>query len=136
MYLLDTNILSEFVKKRPNEQLLAKVRAQNQEELFTATICLMELRYGSKLRDDFDSFWSRLEREVISKVSVVSIDEETALVAGDILSDLKKTGATIGIEDVLIAASAKANKFTVVTANTRHFSRINGLDVENWLEAV
>ncbi len=135
MYLLDTNILSEFVKKRPSTQLLDKIRAQKQTELFTSTICLMELRYGSKLRDDFDSFWSRLEREVISRVSVVSIGNVEALIAGDILSDLKTTGSMIGIEDVLIAASAKANNLVVVTANTRHFSRISGLTVENWLKA-
>jgi tRNA(fMet)-specific endonuclease VapC len=38
------------------------------------------------------------------------------------------------LEDVLIAASAITNQFTVVTANIRHFSRIKGLEVENWLE--
>ncbi len=53
--------------------------------------------------------------------------------AGDILAEMKKTGRMIGIEDVLIAASAISNNFTMVTANTRHFSRIKGLVVDNWL---
>jgi tRNA(fMet)-specific endonuclease VapC len=57
-----------------------------------------------------------------------------ALISGDILADLRKTGQTIGIEEVLIAASALANQYTVVTANTRHFSRIKALKVENWHE--
>jgi len=56
------------------------------------------------------------------------------LVAGDILAKLSKTGQNIGLEDVLIAASAFLNQYTVITANTRHFSRITGLHVENWLE--
>ena len=135
MYLLDTNILSEFVKKRPSAQFLSEVGSKKPEELYTSTICIMELRYGSRLRSDFGSFWKRLELEVISKVRVVPIGEDVALAAGDILADLKKAGTIIGIEDILIAASAKANKLTVVTANTRHFSRIDGLAVENWLEA-
>ena len=49
---------------------------------------------------------------------------------------MKKKGQIIGIEDVLIAASALANHCRMVTANVRHFSRIKGLVVENWLEAV
>jgi tRNA(fMet)-specific endonuclease VapC len=49
---------------------------------------------------------------------------------------LCKKGESIGLEDVLIAASAVANQYIVVTANISHFSRIKGLKVENWLEAV
>jgi len=135
MYLLDMNILSEFVKKQTNSNLLSIVRTKKAEELFASVICIMELRYGSRLRDDFESFWRKLGEEVISRVSVLPVSENEALIAGDILSDLKKIGATIGIEDILIAATAKANNLTVVTANTRHFSRISGLTVENWLEA-
>jgi len=56
------------------------------------------------------------------------------LAAGDILANLRKSGQTIGLEDVLIAASAITQQYTVVTANIRHFSRIAGLPVENWLE--
>jgi tRNA(fMet)-specific endonuclease VapC len=47
---------------------------------------------------------------------------------------MRKAGQSIGLEDALIAASALTNRHVVVTANTRHFSRIRGLKVENWLE--
>jgi tRNA(fMet)-specific endonuclease VapC len=93
----------------------------------------MELRFGSALRDDFDAFWQQITREIISRVNIVPIGEKEALVAGDILTDLRKTGNIIGLEDILIAASAITNLHTVVTANIRHFSRIPGLQVENWL---
>jgi tRNA(fMet)-specific endonuclease VapC len=94
----------------------------------------MELRFGSALRDDFGVFWERINNEIISRVKILPIREKEALVSGDILADLRKTGQTIGIEDVLIAASALTNQCTVVTANTRHFSRIKALKVENWRE--
>jgi len=94
----------------------------------------MELRFGSALREDFETFWQRIVKEIISRVNIIPIGEKEALAAGDILADLRKTGNIIGLEDVLIAASAITNQYTVVTANTRHFSRIKGLLVENWLE--
>ena len=68
-------------------------------------------------------------------MSIVPITGREAFSAGNILGELRKKGEGIGLEDVLIAASAIANKLVVVTANTRYFSRIKGLKVENWLKA-
>ena len=95
---------------------------------------MMELRFGSALRDDFEAFWQKITKEIISRVNIVPLGEKEALAAGDILAGLRKSGQIIGLEDVLIAASAITNQYTVVTANIRHFSRIAGLPVENWLE--
>ena len=81
----------------------------------------MELRFGSALRDDFEVFWEKINKEIISRVKILPIGEKEALVSGDILADLRKTGQSIGLEDVLIAASALTNQCTMVTANTRHF---------------
>ena len=134
MYLLDTNILSELIKRHPNPQLLARLSSEPASTLFTSSICIMELRYGSTLREDFEPFWQKVVQEIISRVNPVAVGEKEALVAGDILADLRKSGQTIGLEDVLIAASALTHQFSVVTGNVRHFSRIAGLQVENWLE--
>lgn len=133
MYLLDTNILSELIKKRPNPNLLSHLRSKPAHELFTSCVCVMELRFGSALREDFEIFWQKINREILSRINVVPFGELEALTAGDLLADIRKNGRSIGMEDVMIAASAIANKYTVVTANTRHFSRIKGLSVENWL---
>ena len=133
MYLLDTNILSELIKRHPNPYLLSRLSSKPAPMLFTSSICLMELRYGSALREDFESFWQKITQEIISRVNLVSVGEKEALAAGDILADLRKSGQTIGLEDVLVAASAMTHQFIVVTANVRHFSRITGLQVANWL---
>jgi tRNA(fMet)-specific endonuclease VapC len=134
MYLLDTNILSEMIKRQPNSHVLSRLGSKPANTLFTSSICIMELRFGSALREDFEKFWPKIAKEIISKVNIIPIGEKEALRAGDILADLRKSGQTIGLEDVLIAASAIVNQYTVVTANVRHFSRIKGLVVENWLE--
>ena len=134
MYLLDTNILSELIKRHSNSHLLSQLGSKPAHSLFTSSICMMELRFGSALRDDFEAFWQKIAKEIISRVNIVPIGEKEALAAGDILADLRKSGQTIGLEDVLIAASAITNQFIVVTANVRHFARVRGLQVENWLK--
>jgi tRNA(fMet)-specific endonuclease VapC len=133
MYLLDTIILSELIKKHPNSHVLSPLSSKPAHTLFTSSVCLMELRFGSALREDCEVFWEKINREIISRVTIIHVGEKEALAAGDILASLCKTGQIIGVEDVLIAASALANQCSIVTANTRHFSRIKGLKVENWL---
>jgi len=136
MYLLDTNILSELIKKRPNPYLLSQLRSKPAYALYTSSICIMELRFGSALRDDFEVFWQKINREIISRVKIIPLGEKEALAAGAILADMRKTGQSIGIEDVLIAASAITNQCIMVTGNIRHFSKISGLIVEDWFKAV
>jgi predicted nucleic acid-binding protein len=132
MYLLDTNILSELIKKRPNPHLIKCLSSQSSENLFTSVICVMELRMGSALRDDFHLFCKRISDEIISRVNIIPIGADEAQAAGDIIAILRKTGQLIGIEDVLIAATAITHRLTAVTANVNHFNRVEGLSVENW----
>ena len=136
MYLLDTNILSELIRKKPNANLMVRLRGKPARELYTSSICVMELRYGSMLRGDANLFWQRISQEIISAVKILPIGEKEATIAGDILAELRSEGRMIGIEDVLIAASAKKNGFRMVTGNIRHFTRIKGLQVENWLDTM
>lgn len=133
MYLLDTNILSELIKKRPNKEFLERLRSKHPEDLSTSAICILELRFGSALRPDAVSFWAKIEQGIISRVRVIPFGKKEALVAGDVLASLKNKGQIIGIEDVIIGATAMANHLAMVTANIRHFLRIEGLRVENWL---
>jgi len=125
--------LSELIKRKPNPNLLARLGVEPAYTLFTSCICIMELRFGSALRKDFEGFWQKITKEIISRINILPIDKKVALAAGDIFADLRKTGQIIGLEDVLISASALVNQQTMVTGNTRHLSRIAGLQVENWL---
>jgi len=134
MYLLDTNILSELMKKRANPHFLKRLRSQSSQSLFTSSICVFELRFGSALRDDFNTFWPRIMDEIISRITVLPFGENDAHMAGDILARLQKTGRTVGIEDVFIAATTIINRCVLVTANIKHYSRIKDLKVENWIE--
>lgn len=133
MVLLDTNILSELVKKKPNPNFLSRLSSLPVRHLYTSMICLMELRYGAALREDFEGFWSKLVEQVISQVQVLPLGSKEGLLAGDILDRLRKKGQMIGLEDILISATALSHHLVLVSANTRHFSKVEGLLVENWL---
>ncbi len=135
MYLLDTNILSELIKKRPNPYFLTKILSKPSQSLFTSSICVFELRFGSALRNDFHAFWTKIMNEIIARITVLPFGENEALMAGDILARLQKSGEKIGLEDIFIAATAITNNSTLVTANIRHYSRIKDLKIENWIKA-
>lgn len=135
MYLFDTNILSEVLKKRPSQGLLARLSGIPGHLQFTSCVCVMELRYGSKRRPDHESFWEKIEDKLLSHIKTLPVAEGTALIAGDIAANLSFEGRGISPEDLLIAATAVENGLTLVTANQRHFSGIEGLQTENWLNS-
>jgi len=133
VYLLATNILSEFVRLRPNPGVMGRVRAVPAQQLFTSSVCIMELRFGAMRRNDGAEVWTRLVGQIVSRVRTVPFDKAAAEHAGDILAELEQSGQPIGIEDAQIAATALAFGLTVITANTRHFSRVPGLAHDDWI---
>ena len=98
-YVLDTNILSELLKKRPNPHLIARLRSKQPGALFTSCICVMELRFGAALRGDAEIFWEKITEEILSKVTILLIGSLEAVTAGDLLASFQKAGQIIGMED-------------------------------------
>ena len=132
MYLLDTSALSELIKREPNPGLVRRLREHSSALLFTSVICVMELRYGSSLRADHVTFWRRIQEQILAHVQVVELGLQEALTAGDLLAQLKQTGRPVGLEDVLIGATARVHGHIVVTHNVRHFQSLPGVKVEDW----
>ncbi len=134
MYLLDTNVLSELIRKSPDSGVMAAVRQLDQSAVFASEVTLFELRYGAMRRDDAESFWARLQRELIPAVQWLPVDRAVQLRAADLAADLDRRGERIGSEDCWIAATALEHRLTLVTRNLRHFDRIPGLRIESWFE--
>jgi predicted nucleic acid-binding protein len=131
-YLLDTNLLSEVLRIRPSERVIQRLRKIPEDQLFSSEICVMELRYSVARQPRRKTLWTQIESEVLARVTVLAFDRAAALAAGEVLAELERTGAPIGIEDVMIGATALTNGLTVATRNVRPLSRITGLKVENW----
>ncbi len=133
MYLIDTNILSELVKKAPNRNLIEKIKDVPSASLYTTSVCIMELRYGALRRGNPEDLWLKIQQRIISKIRILDFSYTEAMKAAEILYELYSAGQPIGIEDIIIGSIALSHGYAVVTANTKYFSRISNLRVENWL---
>ncbi len=134
MYLLDTNIVSHLMRKRPPSILIDKLHGQAAGTLATSCICIMELRHGAARLHDHGLLWGRIERDILQWLEILPVGLEESLLAGDILAHLRAKGLPIDVEDVLIGATALIKGLTVVTDNIKHFQRIPNLQVEDWLK--
>ena len=135
MYLLDTDILSNLLKRAPSTVLIAKLASIPPEHQFTSAITLGELYYGAyRLGSMSKSLLERLEKTLLPNLPVISFDREAAHKYGQIRAELERNGIPIGDADLRIAAIALVRGLIVITGNISHFSRIPGLIVENWLE--
>ena len=102
------------------------------DRIFTSSIVAFELFFGAH-----KSMRPGSNREAAAAVlarlaEVVAFDEVDAEYAGRIRAELKETGLPIGPYDVLMAGQAMNRSMTLVTANTREFSRVKGLALQDW----
>jgi tRNA(fMet)-specific endonuclease VapC len=128
--MLDTNICIYIIKQRP-ERVLQRFLEYQVGEIGISSITLSELRYGVAKSRYKEKNADALEQFVVS-LDVASYDEEAALVYGDIRATLEKAGTPIGSMDLLIAAHAVSLGVTLVTNNTREFSRVQALTLLDW----
>lgn len=135
MYLLDTDILSNLLKRTPSTVLISKLALVPPEQQFTSSITLGELTYGARrLGSPGAVLLERLEQTLLPNLPVLPFDVAAAHSYGDVRAELERLGTPIGDADLRIAAIALARRLTVVTGNVRHFHMVPGLRVENWLE--
>ena len=99
-------------------------------ELCISAITLAELKFGAEAKRSQKI--RRAIRSFTKDVAVVPFDEASAERFAVVAVALATRGQPIGLYDTLVAAQASCLGLTVVTNNTRHFSRVPGLAVENW----
>ena len=134
MYLLDTDILSNLMRRAPSTTLIAKLASVSPEQQFTSSITLGELIYGAcRLRARTRILLEQLEGILLPNLAVLSFDAAAARRYGEVRAELEGHGVLLGDADLRIGTIALARGLTVVTGNTQHFERIPGLPVENWL---
>ena len=134
MHLLDTNILSELMKRQPSPKVAARFEAVPDDELFTSAICVEEIAFGARIAPPGNRIWDRFDGEVLRWLTVLDFDLNAALTGGALRGDWHRQGTPVGYADSLIAANARAYGLVLVTRNTRHFDHVTGLTVENWFE--
>ncbi|MBI2886979.1 MAG: PIN domain-containing protein [Chloroflexi bacterium] len=134
MYLLDTDILSHVLRRSPPLHLIARIADTPSEAQFTSAITLGELYYGAyRLGRDASGLLLRLDQLLADGRVVLPFDEAAARRYGELRADLERRGTPLGDADLRIASIALNRGLAVVTGNLRHFQRVPGLTVENWL---
>jgi predicted nucleic acid-binding protein len=91
----------------------------------------MELYFGAYKSEKVAGNLAKIRR-IENSFEIVSTGKESAQIFGMLKASLKKSGAPLDDFDLLIASCAMAHNLTLVTNNTKHFSRIDGLKLTNW----
>lgn len=133
-YLLDTNVISEPLRPRPDDAVLANLR-EYQEEIATAAVVWHELLYGcsrlpeSKRRTAIETYLIDI---VAPSIPILSYDERAAHWHSLERARLAGAGITPLFADGQIAAIARSNDLTLVTFNTQAFELFQGIQIEDW----
>ncbi len=128
--LLDTDILSLYLKKNPKVVTAAQNYLHDHTVFSFSVITRFEILRGMKTKNAsvqlnaFDVFCRKNE--------IIELNDKIIVRASDIYADLHKTGQIIGDADILIAATALKNNLSIVTNNENHFNRITQLQIINW----
>ena len=125
-YLLDTCVLSEFTKPKPEKRVLDWVKEQDLEALRLSVVTIGEIQRGISLlpssnrRTTLEAWQSdQLAKQFEGRV--LSLETETFLAWAKLMARLSQEGRTMGVFDSLIAATALQHRLTLVTRNTRDF---------------
>jgi len=133
MYLFDTDTISNVLKKRPSPRLIKKLKKLHPKEQFISTITLSEIVYGAYKSHRPDFHIQNLKSVLLPAINIVGFDSKSAYVCGKVRASLEKKGLPVPWADLQIASITIANEFTLIAGNLKHFNRIPGLTVENWL---
>ena len=135
IFLPDTNVFSRYLRDRAEDARLSDRLEESLADCRLSAIALMELEYGAAKRPEVTAFRERIKRLKAVFPRVEPFDDEAARHTGFVrafLANLKSNAQPIGAYDALLAGHALALGAAFVTQNTREFSRVPGLTLENW----
>ena len=125
-FLLDTNVVSESTKPRPNPGVVAWLAAVDEDDVFLSVITLTELRYGverlaqGRRRKQLDR-WLQQDLPLRFEGRILPIDALVADTCGKLVARTESLGRPIEARDAFIAATAQVHQLTLVTRNVSHF---------------
>lgn len=136
-FLLDSNIVSEWTKPRPNERVAAWLAEADEDRIFLSVITLAELRRGVQRlpagarRDRLDA-WLTDQLKPRFEGRILPIDAETADVWGRLITHGQAAGRPVSTMDGFLAATAQQHDLTLVTRNTADFDILGIRLINPW----
>lgn len=129
MYLLDTDTVIYILKGHPG--IVANLKSHLHDPIKISVITYMELQYGAYKSQRVAANLAKI-KSLGQSMEVTPISLAVAEIFGMLKADLEKDGIRLDDFDLAVAACALAHNLTLVTNNTKHFERIEGLKLENW----
>ncbi len=131
-YFLDTNIISYIIKGKYPKIMdhLKKVPAQS---IVIPSIVKAELEFGARNSGNYEKIIIPY-MQFLEPFDIKDFDNDSAYFYGQIRQELTEKGTLVGPNDLCIAAIVLANNGTLITHNTKEFSRIEDLRIEDWTE--
>jgi tRNA(fMet)-specific endonuclease VapC len=130
VYLLDTDTCIQL--SRANPRLLKSLREHRRSDIRISILSVYELELGLQKSTLQKQKKRKALDDLLELFAVAPFEQREAIEAARIRSELEKAGTPIGSIDYLIAATARANHWTIVTGNVAEFRRVKHLRVETW----
>jgi predicted nucleic acid-binding protein len=139
-YLLDTNVVSEWTRPRPDPAVVAFLESTDEDTMYLSVITLAELRRGvdrlhtGRRRAALDAW---LDNDLVQRFDgrILGVDQNVASVWGRTMAIAERSGRTPGVMDVWIASIAEVHGLTVVTRNVADFASLAGRIFNPWQQA-
>jgi len=131
MVCLDTTFAVDMLRGREQVIKLEEKIDESDEDKTITTPTIMELSKGAILGNKPQEEKDKILR-FLSSLTILDLEEDSALLAGEIEAKLRKKGEFIGVEDIMIAAICIINNETLVTRNKKHFEKIPNLKIESY----
>ena len=129
MYLLDTDILSYFI--RGDADVVERFERAGSSILLVSVVSLYELAFGV-FRDRGKGVLEEGLDRIIDLFTPLPIDLQVTMEGTRVRSELESMGRPAGPLDPLIAATARVHDLVLVTHNVKHFQSVPGLEIEDW----
>lgn len=126
-FLLDTNVLSEWEKERPNSGVVRWLHEVDEDRVYLSVVTLAELRFGvqrlagGRRRQRLEA-WLTEDLPARFEARLLAIDAPIADDWGRLMAERAATGRPAGAMDGLLGATARVHALTVVTRNETHFA--------------
>jgi hypothetical protein len=136
-FLLDTNVVSEWVKPRPDPGVITWLEEADEDRVFLSVVTLAELRYGIERmpagarRSRLDR-WLREEMTLRFEQRILSVDALIAETWGRVAARSQAAGRKMSIMNAFLAATAEVHRLTIVTRNVVDFSALGNSVLNPW----
>lgn len=138
-WLLDTNVISELRRRRPDPKVVGFVQEQSIERLFVSTVTLAEIRFGIELlgdasrRSELNAWLANTVRPMFER-RTLEVSEDVVLEWRLLMEEGRKSGHTYTQPDLVIAATARRYALRVVTRDPTHYRKASVPVFNPWLD--